>query len=66
MKGKEKLPPALEVKSRLLTEEEYSKLDMLPATIEEAIVCASNSSFLKESNFAKIAENYIETIKMSI
>lgn len=66
VKGKETLPPALEVKSRLLTEDEYSKLDTLPATIEESIECASNSSFLKESNFAKIAENYIETIKMSI
>ena len=66
VKGKETLPPALEVKSRLLTEDEYSKLDTLPMTIEEAIDVASNSSFLQESSFAKIAENYIETIKMSI
>lgn len=64
--NKETLPPALEVKTRLLTEEEYSKLKVLPATIEEAIECAENSSFIKESNFADIAENYIETIKMSI
>lgn len=66
VRGNEKLPPALEVKSRLLSESEYSKLKMLPASIEEAIECAENSSFLQDSNFAKIAENYIETIKMSI
>jgi len=66
IKGKETLPPALEVKSRLLSEEEYSKLKVLPQSIEEAIECAESSEFLKNARFAKIAENYIETIKMSI
>ena len=66
VRNNEKLPPALEVNSRLLTEEKNASLEKLPETIEEAIKCAENSSFLNESNFAKIAKNYIETIKMNI
>ncbi|QFJ55345.1 glutamine synthetase family protein [Pseudobutyrivibrio xylanivorans] len=67
VRGKEKLPPALEINSRLLTDDNQSAyLEMLPQTIEEAIECASNSEFIKQSSFADIAKNYIETITASI
>ena len=66
MKNKEKLPPALEVSSRFLTEDRSAYLEMLPLTIEEAIECAERSSFINKSDFADIAARYIETIKSSI
>ncbi len=66
MRNEEKLPPALEVNSRFLTEDRSSYLDTLPLSIEEAIECAKNSDFIKNSNFADIADRYIETIKSCI
>ncbi len=66
VKGKEKLPPALEVNSRHMTEEKSAGLTKLPQTIDEAIECASSSDFIQKSDFADIANNYIKTIKESI
>ena len=66
VKGNEKLPPALEVSSRELTDEKAQTLENLPQSIEEAILCAANSQFIKESGFYDIAANYIELIKASI
>ena len=67
IKNKEQLPPALEVNSRFQSEEDRAaNLEMLPLSIEEAIQCAENSSFIKESDFADIAARYIQTIKSSI
>ncbi|SEA23936.1 glutamine synthetase [Pseudobutyrivibrio sp. ACV-2] len=64
--NKEKLPPALEVNSRYLTEDRSAYLEMLPLSIEEAIECAEQSSFINESDFADIAARYIETIKARV
>ena len=66
VRNKEKLPPAQEVNSRLLTDAGFANLETLPLTIDEAIECAENSDFIKNSNFADIATRYIETIKASI
>ncbi len=66
VRNKEKLPPAQEVNSRLLTDAGFANLQTLPLTIDEAIECAENSDFIKNSNFADIATRYIETIKASI
>ena len=62
----EKLPPALEVNSRYLTEDRSAYLEMLPLSIEEAIECAQNSDFINNSDFADIAARYIETIKARV
>ena len=64
--NKEKLPPALEVNSRYLTEDRSAYLEMLPLSIEEAIECAEQSSFINDSDFADIAARYIETIKARV
>lgn len=61
--NKEQLPPALEVNSRFLSDDRSAYLEMLPLSIEEAIDCAENSDFIKNSSFADIATRYIETIK---
>ncbi len=66
VKNKEQLPPALEVKSRYLTEDRSAYLEMLPLSIEEAIECAGESEFITNSSFADIAARYIETIKSCI
>ncbi|MCR5195496.1 MAG: glutamine synthetase family protein [Pseudobutyrivibrio sp.] len=66
VRNKEKLPPAQEVNSRLLTDAGFANLQTLPLTIDEAIECAENSDFIKNSNFADVATRYIETIKASI
>ncbi len=67
IENKEALPPAMEVNTRFTSEDDRSKnLDKLPITIEEAIECAENSSFINDSNFADIAARYIETIKSSL
>ena len=63
VKNKEQLPPALEVNSRFLTKEHMADLAVLPLSIEEAIECAKNSEFIKTSEFAPIADRYIETIR---
>ncbi len=62
----EKLPPALEVNSRYLTEDRSAYLEMLPLSIEEAIECAQSSDFINNSDFADIAARYIETIKARV
>ncbi len=64
--NKEQLPPALEVNSRFLSDDRSAYLEMLPLSIEEAIDCAENSEFIKNSSFANIATRYIETIKSFI
>ena len=61
--NKEKLPPALEVNSRQMTDEISSNLEMLPLSLDEAIECAQNSQFIKNSDFAAVATHYIEKIK---
>ena len=61
--NKEKLPPALEVNSRQLTDDISANLEMLPLSLDEAIECAENSQFIKNSDFADIAAHYIEKIK---
>ncbi len=66
VKNKEKLPPALDVNSRFLTEDRSAYLETLPLSIEEAIECAENSDFIKNSSFADIANRYIDTIKSCI
>ena len=65
VRGKEKLPPELNVNPRCLGEND-TDLEKLPCTISEAIECALNSDFINNSSFAPIALNYIETIKQSI
>ncbi len=66
VKNKEKLPAPLEINSRYLTEDRSAYLDTLPLSIEEAIEVASNSDFINNSNFANIANHYIETIKSRV
>ena len=63
IRNNEQLPPALDVNSRFLTEDRSAYLEMLPLSLEEAIDCAENSDFIKNSDFADIAARYIETIK---
>ena len=66
IKNKEKLPPALEVNSRFLTEDRSAYLEMLPLSIEEAIECAENSEFITKSSFSDVAQRYIDIIKSYI
>ena len=61
--NQEKLPPALDINSRFLTEDRSAYLEMLPQSIEEAISCASNSDFIKNSSFADIAFHFIDIMK---
>ena len=66
VKNKEKLPAPLDVNSRYLTEDRSAYLDTLPLSIEEALDVASNSDFINNSDFAGIANHYIETIKSRV
>lgn len=66
VRNNEKLPPALEVNSRFLTEDRSAYLEMLPLSIEEAIDCAEGSEFIQKSSFADIANHFIEIMKSCI
>ena len=63
VRGKEKLPQPQDKSVRYMTEEEKKSLTKLPMTLEEAIDCAKESSFLAESDFSKITSRYLEIIK---
>ena len=49
--------------TNLLTDDISANLEMLPLSLDEAIECAENSQFIKNSDFADIAAHYIEKIK---
>ncbi len=63
VRAEEKLPPAQDISTRLMKEDEKSHLTKLPMSLDEAIECAKNSDFINNSNFAEIAGRYIESIR---
>ncbi len=63
VRAEEKLPPAQDRNTRLMTEAEKSHLTKLPVSLDEAIECAKQSDFINNSNFAEIAGRYIESIR---
>ncbi len=65
VRNSEKLPPAQDISSRLMSQEEKKHLPKLPMSLEEAIECANTSEFINNSHFAEIALRYIDTIKES-
>ena len=66
VRNNEQLPPALDINSRFLTEDRSAYLEMLPQTIEEAIDCATESEFIKNSSFVDIAFHFIDIMKACI
>lgn len=64
--NKEVLPAPQDVSSRLLSEEELNKREKLPESLEEAIGCARNSDFVQKSEFAEIANRFIDEIEQDM
>ena len=62
MKNKEKLPKPQDISSRKMKDEERKSMETLPLSLQEAIDCAKNSEFLKNSDFAPIVSHYITII----
>lgn len=66
VKNKETLPPPVDVSMRTLSKEERDGYDKLPASLQEAVSCARESAFLKESPCRKVAGRFMEVIEQQL
>lgn len=66
VRNKEELPPPMDKSSRLMKEEEKSGCNKLPLSLEEAVECAKNSTFLQDGVCRDIANRFIEVIEQHI
>ncbi len=65
LRGDEKLPPPLDVRSTEATLEEKEKLDKLPESLQEAIAYAKNSEFLQTTACKEMANHFISILEQS-
>lgn len=63
IKNKEKLPAPMDRSMRYMSEEEKSSYEKLPLTMDEAIECATKSSFLSENEDIKaLTERFLSVV----
>lgn len=63
LRGKEQLPPPLDISGRKATEAEHKKYEMLPENLQEAVNCAKNSSFLQNGTCKEMSNHFIKVIE---
>lgn len=65
IRGKETLPPPLEVSSRYATAEDKKKYEKLPESLQEAVDYAKKSAFIQNGACKEMANHFIKVVEQN-